>query len=532
VKFKLFNLAALAVVAVTLIAAAGCSSKSAASTSKTQLATVQKGDVTIEVIGTGNLALQTKQDLAFEMSGTVSEVLVNLSDSVKKGQQLATLDTSDYDGQLKTLQKNVTAAERGLTNAGRAVDTAQQGVNTAQENVIKAQRQIPAKELAVQQAELDLQTAQNNLANLADIKKAQAVVDAAQADLDNATSSLQQAAIIGNSALIQNLNTVIPVLKTNLAQAQDALKALLSGATASDDLILQMAKAQLGISQAQNNLVAAQDALSDAKQAVADAQAAVGNAQLAVADAQTGQSDAADSLQDAQTALTEAQALSPVITAPMDGIVTKIDVSGGQAVQKGTVALQIADPTQFSADILVTEQDVFSVQVGADATVSLDALSGITFPAKVTAVAPTASVSQGVVNYSVTVKLTQVQAVPNPATTTSLTTNLSQASNQDISLKDGLSATVNILVQSKKDVLVVPNRAITRQGQTATVQVVSGATTQTRTVTTGLSDSTNTEIVDGLSAGEQVLIRSTTTSTTTSNVNSGPGPGIGGIPLP
>jgi hypothetical protein len=60
----------------------------------------------------------------------------------------------------------------------------------------------------------------------------------------------------------------------------------------------------------------------------------------------------------------------------------------------------------------------------------------------------------------------------------------------------------------------VSNRAITRQGRNSTVQVLKGTTTEAVTVTTGIADSTNTEVVSGLSAGDQVLLPTSTTSTT------------------
>jgi multidrug resistance efflux pump len=108
--------------------------------------------------------------------------------------------------------------------------------------------------------------------------------------------------------------------------------------------------------------------------------------------------DADTAVADAQSALDDAKDLSPIITAPFDGFISSIKVAGGDEIQKGTIAMVIADPNQFSAKILVTEDDIFSVKLGGDATVSLTALSG-TPSAKVTKISPTATVSSGVVNY-------------------------------------------------------------------------------------------------------------------------------------
>jgi hypothetical protein len=73
--------------------------------------------------------------------------------------------------------------------------------------------------------------------------------------------------------------------------------------------------------------------------------------------------------------------------------------------------VQIADPNKIEAQILVSETDIFSIALGKDASVSVDALSGLSFPAKLTRIAPTATVSQGVVNYSVVVELTSLTPV-------------------------------------------------------------------------------------------------------------------------
>ena len=145
----------------------------------------------------------------------------------------------------------------------------------------------------------------------------------------------------------------------------------LSGANmnVSRDVSLQISKRLLEIDQ--NNL-----SLEDAKTAVGDANSAVTDAEAAVTKA--------------QDKLDEAQNLSPTITAPFAGFITKVNISGGDEVQKGTVAMQLADPDKFKANIQVTEQDIFSVNVGSSAVVTVDALSNMAFPATITSIAPLA----------------------------------------------------------------------------------------------------------------------------------------------
>jgi multidrug resistance efflux pump len=101
--------------------------------------------------------------------------------------------------------------------------------------------------------------------------------------------------------------------------------------------------------------------------------------------------DAKSTLADTQKKLTDAQAKSPEIKAPFDGFVTKVNVSGGAEVLNGTVAVTVADPNRFEADILVSEMDIMKISIGGAATI-MNALTGVKLPAKITQIAPTADI--------------------------------------------------------------------------------------------------------------------------------------------
>ena len=165
VKTILFVTIAVILLMITL---PGCGSESD-SEPESQVATVQRGDLTIDITAVGNLELAKTEDLAFEVAGTVVEVFVEEGDTIEEGQTLATLDTSEWDEQLKTLEKKLVDAERSLITKERALAT--------------TERQVTAKELAVRQAELDLQTAENALYDMAEVKTYKDAVDALEFDL-------------------------------------------------------------------------------------------------------------------------------------------------------------------------------------------------------------------------------------------------------------------------------------------------------------------------------------------------------------
>jgi len=96
----------------------GCTPESeAAPVAEHQVVTVQRGDITIDISTAGNLSYSLQEDLAFEIAGTVEEVLVEVGDSVEEGQVLAKLDTSEWEDNLAVVEDQVTANERALLQA-------------------------------------------------------------------------------------------------------------------------------------------------------------------------------------------------------------------------------------------------------------------------------------------------------------------------------------------------------------------------------------------------------------------------------
>lgn len=516
---------AIAITVATIVTLLACSGKSDSATTTIQTASVQRGDITVSTTSTGNLAFTQTEDVAFDMAGTVEEVNVEVGDSVTKGQVLATLDTSAWDEQIKKLEDAVAAAETTLGSKERQIITAQFGVR---------------------QADINLQSAENTLANVPAVKNAQQLVDLAQAAL----TSAQAAGAAGQPVAPDTLAAI----QQQLAQAKANLQSVLAGTgLTSNDVTLQIAKAELSLDQNRQ-------ALEDARQAVDDAGAARDKASQAV--------------QDAQTALQDARALSPKVTAPFDGIVTKVNVQGGQGINKGAVAVTVADPGKFEVGVLVGERDISSMAIGGLATVSVSSMTGVALPATITTIAPTATIQQGVVNYQVTVEVASLPSragqpgsgnatagdgsrpagqFPGGRTGTAenpfasgnqsgrpiggglpsgLLSGGGFATAQSAALRQGLSVTVNLVTASKSNVLMVPNRAITKQQGRSYVTVQKNSATEQVAVTTGISNSQYTEITDGLAEGDTVLIPITTSTASSTNGQRGapggffPGGGI------
>jgi multidrug efflux pump subunit AcrA (membrane-fusion protein) len=448
-KTKLFKVMLITIVLCLLgILPLSCTSKSdSASVFENQVASVERGDITIDIPAAGNLSYSLKEDLAFDMAGTVEEVLVETGDSVEEGQSLAKLDASEWEEQLAAKELDLTQAEVNLKQAQIALD--------------KAENPYTEEE----------------------IEKARQAVKDAENQLDKTEDWLADAFKHGDSGDVRELQMQVDAAETNLDDAKDRLDEMLYERDEDDIAIKEM--------------------------------------QVQIAEGR---------LENAKKAVEEALDASPEIIAPFDGFITQVNVKGGDEVTKGTVAMQVADPTRFEAELLVSETNIFKVKLGGEAWVQVDVMPTLSLPASVTYISPTAIIQSGVVNYEVTVEVESLETIrqqqqesmqsrqgvaPEPMLT---------LIPEDFELKEGLSVTVSIIVEERSDVLLVPNRAVTYRGRETYVQVVSpDGIIEERLIQTGISDSQYTEVTSGLSEGEQVVIPQTTTTTPTTPEPGGPG---------
>ena len=169
----------------------------------------------------------------------------------------------------------------------------------------------------------------------------------------------------------------------------------------------------------------------------------------------------------------------------------------------------VSDLTHLTVTIGVPEAQASQVKSGQPATVTFDALPGVTAPGTVTSVAATSTTVSNVVEYEDTVTLTVV-----PPT-----------------VKPGMTTSVSITTATAQDAVEVPSVAITTTGTVSTVTVLANGVRQTRVITTGLRGTTETQVTSGLSAGDVVVLPSVTVSsgTTTSRTGAGAGFGLGGL---
>ncbi len=193
------------------------------------------------------------------------------------------------------------------------------------------------------------------------------------------------------------------------------------------------------------------------------------------------------------------------IVAPMDGTVIQRSIQPGETVIPGVAAtfddkslLVVGDLSVLLAKADLNQIDVAKVRLGQEVTLTLDALPGKTYHAKVTKIAPASVLPKG----------KDVEVFPIEAT-------LVAGENKDLAeIRPGMTADVKVHVDTKKGVLKLPIEAVVKeQGKSYVTKVTDDAGgkgkvhTQKVEVQVGGRNDREQEVLSGISEGDQVLIK-------------------------
>lgn len=174
--------------------------------------------------------------------------------------------------------------------------------------------------------------------------------------------------------------------------------------------------------------------------------------------------------------------------APAPGVAQTVPEGG--IVGAGTAIVTIVDVSELGLAAEVDETDILLVKPGLEAEVELDAAPGVRYPARVATidVLPTAN-SRGAVAYRVRLALTAPPAgAPTP--------------------RPGMNAVARLLVREASSAVAVPAAAVfSAEGRDMIWVRTAAGTAERRPVTVGVTGTDLVQIVDGVQAGERVVIR-------------------------
>ncbi len=137
-------------------------------------AKVERGDIRVTISATGALSATSQVDVGSQISGQVTDVLVDYNDRVRKGQVIARIDPSTYEAQIAQGNAQVNSARAGLATAQATLRNAEADYNRKAE--LAEQQLIARGDLDLARAALD---------------QARAQVASAQAQIRQQTASTQ-----------------------------------------------------------------------------------------------------------------------------------------------------------------------------------------------------------------------------------------------------------------------------------------------------------------------------------------------------
>ena len=492
-----------------------------------QLVAARIGTLVDSISTSGSVVFPVRETAAFDVAGTVGEVYVTEGSTVNAGDVVARLDAAT----MASFEREVADARFKLRNAQDALDEALEGTDAvllerAQDAVVQRRAALASSQSELALKKKDIREEEQEASQvIADAEAAYASefdqwlgvenVDVTRnpdaqlrrwgIDLDvlfDDRGSIRQESRLYvprddpetpwneftlyfwtrlfPGPVMGDCEDEAPYQGECVSLEMDLVwDALVDARDAMEPLLVRTARQLLT---AEENLAKAEDALEDAEQAVIDVIVEIDSLEVTLLTADITVAEHA-------LAAAEVNLTVDVLLAPIDGIVETVEISPGDAVgQQGggqqSASIGILDPSVVEIDGLVDEIDVLAVDVGV-VQVALSALGGQTLDGRIDSIGEAIEGQSGVVTFPITVRLD----VPSGLT-----------------LREGLSATSQVVLEEYANVLLAPTSAIAGSIVVPTVRVFNAGIIEERRITLGPSDDFWVIILDGLEEGEQVVI--------------------------
>ena len=417
-----------------------------------QTTTVARGDLTSVVTASGEIKPRTYTNLGANAQGLITDLMVKEGDRVRKGQIVARIESVQANADVQAQRASVASAEADSASSEAGLKVQDDTIRTQQATIDRTKSDLA---LAKTNFERYDQLFKAGVSPKADFDQRKATYDSQLAGLHEAELRLEQ-------------------LKSQRAQT-----------------LAQITSSQRRIAQAQAGLARVSDILAKHN-----------------------------------------------VVSPLDGIVTNLPVRLGETVVPGvqnsaaSAVMTIADMSLITAEVKVDETDIVNLEIGQKADITIDAVPDRTFSGHVIEIGNTAILrSSGQVASSSATSSTEakdfkvVVALDNPPD----------------EIRPGLSCTAKIVTATRHDVLNIPIQALTvrqkgdledaaatakqkqkdggqapidlaaqkvRREEITGVFVVVNQKAEFRKVETGITGSTDIEVLNGLQPGEQIVIGS------------------------
>jgi multidrug efflux pump subunit AcrA (membrane-fusion protein) len=192
------------------------------------------------------------------------------------------------------------------------------------------------------------------------------------------------------------------------------------------------------------------------------------------------------------------------VISPIDGTVNAVNVKNGDDLSRlssssnSSAPIIVGDLSTLKAQIEVNEVDIANVSIGQKVTLTFSAIDDLVATGKVEKMDSLGTLTSGVVTYNVTISFDSL----------------------DDRIKPEMSVSAEIITNLKQDIITVSNGAIKTSNGGNYVQVLVNGKPENRTVETGIANDTDTEIISGVSVGDNIITQTINSSTSTSTSSS------------
>jgi len=419
-----------------------------------QAGRVVRQDLAATVTATGEIKPRNYVNIGANAMGRITDILIKEGDRVRKGQLLARLESVQPEADL--------TAQRAAVSSAQAESAA---------------------------SEASVKSADDNLLTL------QAGVDRAKADLERLKLELDRGQKLFDAKLIasQEYDQRRTALRAQEAAVREAEARVVAAKAQRQEAVARLAGAQRRVAQSQAVLTRVNDVLQ-----------------------------------------------KHYAIAPLDGMVTNLPVRVGETVvmgiqnSPGSLLMTIADMSLITAEVKVDETDIVNVKLDQLVDITIDAMPNRTFKGKVIEIGNTAilrstglAASQSMISSQEAKDFKVVVAMDDPPE----------------EIRPGLSCAVKVTTATRKNVLTVPVQAVTvrtkgdlepvkegekpkeyspaemkvRKEEIQGLFVIKGDKVEYRKVETGITGTTDIEILSGVNEKEQIVTGSYKTIRTIRN---------------
>lgn len=175
------------------------------------------------------------------------------------------------------------------------------------------------------------------------------------------------------------------------------------------------------------------------------------------------------------------------LSSPISGVVSRQDAKVGEIVSASNSIVSVISDAKYKIEANLPEADLDKVKIGNSASITLDAFGeGLIFKAKVISIDPAETVVEGVSTYKVTLEFLEAEE----------------------KAKSGLTANINIIANEKRNILTIPQRAITTREGYKFVRILNpdGRVDEIKIEVGLLGSDGRAEIASGLLEGANVVI--------------------------